>query len=358
MTFLESDIIIIGAGLTGLTAAYLLGKKGVSVNVIEARNRMGGRIFTTSTPKTTTQEMGATWLNKSHSYLLELLNDLDIDTFEQVTGGQAIYKADATSPVRLVSLPYNSTPSFRIKGGSFALIDALAGHLENHQLHLNQTVSSIERTDSQVLVRTNAKNYRASIVISTLPPYLLVNTITTQPPLPSTVLDVANNTHTWMGEAIKVALTFEQPFWKANNSSGTIYSNVGPVTEMYDHSNYENSHFALKGFMNGAYYTLTKNERLKIILNQLQKYYGTQVNQFLTYEETVWRNEPFTFLDYKTSVYPHQNNGHTIYRKPYLDGKLFIAGSETSANFPGYMDGAVGSAKFILTEIDKIAPSL
>ncbi|KAJ3752538.1 flavin-containing amine oxidoreductase [Lentinula raphanica] len=41
-----SDIVIIGAGLSGLSAAYNLSKAGKTVQVIEARNRIGGRVCT------------------------------------------------------------------------------------------------------------------------------------------------------------------------------------------------------------------------------------------------------------------------------------------------------------------------
>ncbi|HEX8060924.1 MAG TPA: FAD-dependent oxidoreductase, partial [Cyclobacteriaceae bacterium] len=43
-----SSIIIIGAGAAGLTAARSLGKTGKQVTVLEARNRVGGRIFTST----------------------------------------------------------------------------------------------------------------------------------------------------------------------------------------------------------------------------------------------------------------------------------------------------------------------
>jgi len=45
---------------------------------------------------------------------------------------------------------------------------------------------------------------------------------------------------------------------------------------------------------------------------------------------------------------PHQNNGHPLFRTPLMNGRLIIAGSETAANFPGYMDGAVQSAYNVL----------
>ena len=116
---------------------------------------------------------------------------------------------------------------------------------------------------------------------------------------------------------------------------------------MYDHSGFEEDSFALKGFFNPAYHSLKREERLNMILGQLRKYYGGVVDGYTTYQEAVWAREPFTFAPYRGYIFPHQNNGHEAYRKPCLDGKLFLAGSETADGFPGYMDGAVRSAEFI-----------
>ncbi|MCI0616191.1 FAD-dependent oxidoreductase, partial [bacterium] len=42
----QPAVVVIGAGLAGLTTAYRLQQKGIAVHVYEARNRVGGRIFT------------------------------------------------------------------------------------------------------------------------------------------------------------------------------------------------------------------------------------------------------------------------------------------------------------------------
>ena len=42
----EADVVIVGAGLSGLYAAYLCRQQGLSIAVLEARDRIGGRIFT------------------------------------------------------------------------------------------------------------------------------------------------------------------------------------------------------------------------------------------------------------------------------------------------------------------------
>ena len=43
---MQKNILIIGAGLTGLLLAYKLKQQGVSVIILEARERLGGRIYT------------------------------------------------------------------------------------------------------------------------------------------------------------------------------------------------------------------------------------------------------------------------------------------------------------------------
>lgn len=40
------DVLVVGAGISGLAAAHMLGKNGFTVTVLEARDRIGGRIWT------------------------------------------------------------------------------------------------------------------------------------------------------------------------------------------------------------------------------------------------------------------------------------------------------------------------
>lgn len=65
-----------------------------------------------------------------------------------------------------------------------------------------------------------------------------------------------------MGESIKVGLTYATPFWR-EKSSETIFSNVGPIPEMYDHSNAEETYFGLMGFLNGAYHLRVQRRKTR-----------------------------------------------------------------------------------------------
>lgn len=349
--YVETDVLILGAGLTGLTLAYRLRNSNLKVTLVEARDRIGGRIHTIYDENGGSQEMGATWLGRKHISLFSLLKELELDTFIQILGNKAVFEPISTSPPQVVSLPPNSDPSFRIKGGTSKLITALASHLSTDKILTGEAILSITKERGEFFSKSKDKIYRSKFVVSTLPPFLLKETIQFSPNLPNSIRDIALQTHTWMGESIKVGLTYKNPFWRADNTSGTIVSNVGPIPEMYDHSNFEETAFGLKGFFNGSYFSVTKEERLALVLNQLEKYYGSQVKDYLTYEETVWRNEPYTFTPYESHLLPHQNNGNPVFRKACLDGHFFVAGSETAKSHPGYMDGAVSSANFVFEEL-------
>lgn len=347
----EADIVIIGAGLTGLATAYYLKDKGLRILLIEARDRIGGRIWTSNQVQKPPIELGATWLGKKHTQLVNLLEELGIGKFEQTLGKTAIYEPISTSPFQIVDLPQNQDPSFRITGGSISLIAALSKSITKDQI-IHDVVTSIESTTNGMTVTANENVIFCNQVISTIPPYLFQHSIKTTPSLPQELINLASQTHTWMGESIKVGLVYEHPFWRKDRLSGTIVSNVGPIPEMYDHSNIEDTHYALKGFLNGSYYSVSKEERQELVLNQLEKYFGSQVLSFKSYHEKVWKLEANTSASYQKHILPHQNNGHHLFRTGYLDNRLFIAGSETSAEFPGYMEGAIRSAQFVCGEIN------
>jgi len=346
------DIIIIGAGLTGLSLAYELEKKGLDFQVLEARERVGGRILTNYASQGASIELGATWLGKKHGALAALLTELGLTTHEQYMGPSAIYESISTSPPQLAQLPPNPDPSLRISGGSSALIQQLVSTFDESRRSLNTVVEQIHYQEGMVSVQTNQGVFSARTVVSTLPPRLLLEKVMLIPTLPEKVGKIAADTHTWMGESIKVGLRYAEPFWRKPNSSGTIFSNVGPVTEMYDHSDEAGNNYALKGFLNSSFHAATSDYRRDLLLKQLERYYGPRVHDFLDYEECVWSQEAFTYVPYEAYILPHQNNGHEAFRQAFWEGHFFLAGSETAAQYPGYMDGAVRSARWVLSQLD------
>lgn len=341
---MHKNILIIGAGLTGLLLAYKLKKQGISVTILEARERLGGRIYTHLLNQETPIEMGATWLGQQHTALLELVQELNIPVYEQYSEGTAWYEPSPNQKPQQVRLPQNESPSYRIHGGTSSLIEQLAKGIDTNDIHLKAVVTHINITENALEVSTENQTYLASKVISTLPPNLLISSIAFSPALPDSVMSIAQKTHTWMGESIKFGISYSSPFWKDHNWSGTLFSNVGPITEMYDHSTLDKDTYALKGFLSNELAKVTKEVRKEQVLEQLKRTFGEEALEYSDYEETVWNEQVYTYTPYQNFVFPHQNNGQAIYKETLYNDQFYIAGSETASAYGGYMEGAVRSA--------------
>ncbi len=76
----KGRIIIIGAGFAGLAAANKLKQNGYNVAVLEARNRIGGRVFSYEIDKTEKLviELGGEWIGESHTRIKELCGELGL----------------------------------------------------------------------------------------------------------------------------------------------------------------------------------------------------------------------------------------------------------------------------------------
>ncbi|MBB6144230.1 monoamine oxidase [Silvibacterium bohemicum] len=79
-----SDVIVIGAGIAGLAAARRLAEAGCSVTVLEARERVGGRILTVRAPQEDLPiELGAEFVHGRHPQLLALIEEAGLTLFER-----------------------------------------------------------------------------------------------------------------------------------------------------------------------------------------------------------------------------------------------------------------------------------
>ncbi len=80
------DVAIVGAGLAGLAAADALTAIGASIKVIEARDRVGGRVFTKQLHEQTV-DVGGQWLAPNHKRMLGLVKRFGLSTFKTHTAG-------------------------------------------------------------------------------------------------------------------------------------------------------------------------------------------------------------------------------------------------------------------------------
>ena len=85
-----ADVLVVGAGLAGLIAARDLTAAGRSVLVLEARDRVGGRVVNQDIGNGKIVEMGGQWAGPTQDRLLALADELGVATFPTYDTGQKV----------------------------------------------------------------------------------------------------------------------------------------------------------------------------------------------------------------------------------------------------------------------------
>ncbi|ADB38768.1 flavin monoamine oxidase family protein [Spirosoma linguale] len=344
---LTSNIIIIGGGLSGLTLAYLLAKQGVTTTILEASDRLGGRIQTITGPLGTPLELGATWFSDVHTNLLALLSELGLPKYPQYSGGMSLFQTKSFEPPQSFFVPAADNPSYRLAGGTQRLIDKLAQKLPAQSIRLNTPVRAIQQSGNELSVElADGTTLKADQVICCLPPQLAASRIQFAPALPDPVAQLLPTVQTWMAGSVKFVLEYDEPFWRQAGYSGMLYSHAGLVTEMYDHTNVEQDRFGFTGFLNGGAASFSSETRQEFVLRQLGELFGPKAAEPNAYMDKVW-NDEYVLAGNPVVLRPHQHNGHPALQAGYMDGHLHFCGTETASAFAGYMEGAVIAAQSV-----------
>jgi monoamine oxidase len=86
----QCEALIIGAGYAGLSAARELAGAGIDVLVAEARDRVGGRVWTASTATGALVDHGGQWIGPGQDLLQKLADECRAETFPTFTAGQGV----------------------------------------------------------------------------------------------------------------------------------------------------------------------------------------------------------------------------------------------------------------------------
>ncbi len=259
----DAPVVVVGAGLAGLSAAWRLAGAGVDVLVLEARDRVGGRTWSATLPNGARVERGGEFIAAGETHIRELCTELGLvltphgfsfdrrtppsvpiptdEDFsvvenymrERVDGlvvdqsaasilppdgafsaaQQSIIRRIATS----LSAPLSEAsarrtfgdgsehhdPADRVRDGNDAVARELASRLGD-RVQLGTPVVAVEQLGSGAAVHTEAgDSVIGSAVVLALPLPLLIE-LTITPELPVEILDAA--AHTRFGDAAKLHL--------------------------------------------------------------------------------------------------------------------------------------------------------
>ncbi len=130
---MQTDVLIIGGGLSGLAAADILHSAGVDFRLVEARDRLGGRILSPEPLSLSVSpgwrlDAGPAWIWPGQERVARLARELALTVFPQHAHGKTVFEDQNGAVRRDLSLPLNPH-ALRLETGMAGLIDGLAARL-------------------------------------------------------------------------------------------------------------------------------------------------------------------------------------------------------------------------------------
>jgi monoamine oxidase len=363
-------VAIIGGGLAGLCAARLLHAAAVPFVLLEARDTLGGRILTvdaTGAPAADGFDLGPSWFwPEMQPAIGALVAELGLAAFSQASEGDVLFERMSREGAQRYQAVAQAPRSFRLVGGSAALVRAIARELPAERLQCGARVTALSLRDAGVAVtveRTSVdgdssgdspvETLTVARVIVAMPPRLLESTVHFAPALDTATARRWRETPTWMAPHAKFFALYDRPFWREAGLSGTAQSMVGPMPEIHDATT-ASGEAALFGFVGvGA------DERARMgaealgraCVAQLVRLFGAEAGRPRATLLKDWAAEGLT-----ATAADRVPGGHPVADgAPWVTGawreRLTLGGSEVSPTEPGYLAGAVEAARGAVSEV-------
>ena len=359
---MNTNVLIAGGGLAGLYTAHLLEHASVDYLVVEARDRLGGRLLSVPSPgnggSVDQYDLGPAWFWPGQPRMLRLVNELGLEMFSQYSDGNLVFQ-DQDGSVRRDLQFSTMEGSLRVLGGLGRMIEGLSQRIPADRIRLGEKLTKLSLVEGAIHASIERKDSEsqlsATTVVLAIPPRLAVQSIAFQPALETEAINAMHAIPTWMASHAKVIAIYDQPFWREEGLSGDGISHRGPLVEIHDASPASVANGALFGFV-GVPPRLRQSSDFDIVglaVEQLAAMFGSHAARPIDVLVQDWAREEFTAVSDDEN---EQSQQHPAYGTPpqlrhLWDGKLRLASTEMSPGFGGFLEGALESAEMVATEI-------
>ncbi len=363
----RSKVIVIGGGISGLAATWQLQAAGVDTILLEARDRIGGRVLTLDNQGTSSGElndqclnaqcdMGPSWFWPGQPLIAQLLEKFGTPFYQQFSEGKILFQSP-TGSVQKRPEPSPMTGALRIEGGIGRLADEITSRIASDTIRFGHAARKVQLSDSvdgtvEVHCDTSASAalFSAEQVVLAMPPRLAAQ-VDVVPELPSATLKQLERTPTWMAGHAKFFAVYQRPFWREAGLCGTAISHKGPLTEIHDASPESGDCYSLFGFAGltpDARAKLGSEKFIELAKQQLAELFGDQAGNPETVYYQDWSQEDFTAS--ATDRVPqthHPQYGLTLEVGANWQDRLHFISSEMSHVNGGLIEGALEMAQAI-----------
>ncbi|MFT4728071.1 MAG: monoamine oxidase [Granulosicoccus sp.] len=359
---MNTDVLVVGAGLSGLYAAHLLKKQNIQTTVVEARSRPGGRVLSelpiADIPAGV--DMGPSWFWPWQSRMLSLISEMGLDSrvYEQHSLGAAIAEYRTGKLVQQQGTA-SMAGSLRLSGGLQSLVHSLTDSISLEHIHSDKRVVHVEQNSRGILATTEhfgiKKTINARRIVLAAPPRVLASSISYSPALETSERRLMENTPTWMAGQAKFVAVYDTPFWRKKGLSGDGISEIGPLGEIHDASAIVGPPYALFGFV-GLPATARVNRDEEVIqaaTEQLLRMFGSGQEKPTHVFYKDWASDDLTATNADRNG-PGSHVHQTVSTIALWENRLYWAGSETAAvstGDNGYLEGALVAAERVVKQI-------
>jgi monoamine oxidase len=347
---MQTDILIIGGGLSGLALADHLAQNKTDFLLVEAQDRLGGRILTQEVAGGAF-DLGPAWFWPGQPRMAALARRFAIPVFEQFSTGDLMYQ-DKSGAVQRGRGYASMQGSYRLAGGMSSVTDAIAGGLDPKRVMTQTRLEKIKRVPGAITAFLNHNGtpltVEAKQIVLAMPPRVIADTVTFDPTLDAAQMRTLASIPTWMAGQAKIVAVYDKPHWRNAGLSGDAMSHRGPMVEIHDASPMDGGPFALFGFVGLPADTRTalKDEMITLALAQLAALFGPEMAHPRELMLQDWANIPETARPADRRPVDH----HPAYGLPanligLADQGIHFGSTETARSFGGFLEGALEAAE-------------